>query len=213
MILILKQNRKGLFEAAHQFLKNEKSVGTLLTTGGMEPTWAEIHIDLFDISFDLTHQGNMLRFSKGSANTGDRMFRPYHIVLDNEPVGEVYQFTESQGLYSRIDYFKMMFKGCEYFAYPIAYGRAGYRTPIYKNGSQIALITKSAEVRNDMHDYGIFALTQDDAKIAGLFCAYMYANGGYKPGVKVRSGIHKEYRKTSNKVLLEKDTPAFEQKC
>lgn len=213
MVLMLKQERKELLEAIHHFNMGNKIIGSMRVTGGLDPTWAEIHIKLFDDSFDLTHQGNMLRFSKRSLNTGDHMFRPYHIAFGNESVGEVYQFTESKGLFSTIDYFRMTFNGCEYAAYPIAYGKAGYRTPIYKDGVQIALITKPSEVRNDMHDYGIFALTQDGAKAAGLFCAYMYANGGYKPGVNVRSGIHKEYRKTNNRILLQKDDPAFEKRC
>ena len=214
MQLKLKQESKKLLSAAFCLKQDDSDKGSLNVEGGFEPGWAKVTLQVFDKAFEMAHEGDVLSFHGKAEATGEKTYRPYRIGSSNgSGTGEIYQVTESQGLFSKADYFKMALDGETYCAYPVGCGKEGFRTCVYCRDKQIAVILKSASVTDDLHHYDIFALDENSAAAAVLFTSYMYTVGPYKPGVEIRKGTYTEFRKTTNKFLLSKDDRSFESRC
>ena len=106
----------------------------------------------------------------------------------------------------------MEFNDKKYDLYPIGFGNEGGKHPVYCGDTQIAQVEKPAEVRDDLHNYTIYAIDSDAAELSVLLVAYMYVNANYKPGEKVTKSYVKCYSITKNKTLLSKYDPEFKEK-
>ena len=202
MIIDVVQKKKDLFGAEFAIEHQGNSIGRMRLTGSiasMDGHW--------DIELDGRHIA--MERGKGRIPKELRPFRPYEITMGQKELGAVYQTEEKVGWFRSCGFSQMYLMGQCYNKYGIGLGHEGGKNPIYKGKVQVAQINTPTVIYDDLHRYHI--LTQDDEILAPiLFSAYMYVVGGYKPGVKILTGVSKTITITKDKMLLAKYDPSFE---
>lgn len=203
MKVIFRQTQKELFSAEFVAEINGVPYGHFTfqgALGSMNGTWKGIFS---------SKTFSMYAEDEKKHNWKDSYYRPYLFEIDATRRGCVFKTEHVKNWFSRYDYHKMTVNGLDYQLYPIGYGKDGYRSPVYQDNTQIALVEKDAVVYNDLHTYAITATDEQNAFISILFCCYMYAIGCYVPGEKVSQSVVKNFNKSTNKDLLAKDDFSF----
>ena len=202
MIIDVIQTKKELFESEFSIRHQEIEIGKMHLAGklsSMEGKWT--------VEFDNHHIN--LEYGKSNLPKGVKTFRPYDITIDQSRCGAVYQTRSKDSFLKKYDFHQMLLLGKYYDLYPIGFGEMGAKNPIYCGTEQVGQINKECVVYNDLHNYQIYAF-DNDVIAAIIFCCYMYVNAGFKPGVKTTMSVVKVVSKTTNKLLLSKYQPSFE---
>lgn len=222
MRLALRQTSKQLYNASFLIMENDVECGSVFVDGGFGVKWPRAVVNLFGGVYMLEQISEGGSFTESiAAKTGMlgfEKFCTYNLfrVLDSgkrDFIGSCIQAVSSEEKMKPLITFNMNIFDESYKQYSIAYGRDGYRNPIYKLNEEVALICKDAVVCDDLHHYDIYALEEHYALIAILYCIYGYLRVGYKPGKEVSKSKYVEFRKTNDKRLLEKDDFRFEYRC
>ena len=203
MFFEVKQTQKELFAADFHVMCVGEVVGQMHLEGTLGSMEGKLRGEAF---------GKELRMDYGKGSTAPdskEVFRPYKIVLGEGKHGCVYQTSQKEGWFSKIDYHQLVLDGVIYNMYPIGFGSEGSKNPIYMGNEQIALIEKDCVVYNELHQYRIYIADKEWAMVALIFAYYMYINAGYKPGVKVTQSVSKTVSTTTNKKLKQKYVPVF----
>ena len=202
MILEMVQKSKDLFSAGFEIINAEREVGHVYLQGKLGSMEAQISGVFNNVTINMSY-GNESDLELKITS------RPYTIFISNLKDGVIYRARSKASIFKQFDFQQMIFKNTVYNLYPISFGKDGGKSPIYCGNEQIAQVNKDCIVYNDLHDYHIYAKDDYAAKIAVIFCIYMYINAGYKPGEKVTKSVAKTYNKTTNKLLLAKYDPNF----
>ena len=136
---------------------------------------------------------------------------PYGVWVNDVPQGAVFEWRESLGFLKGMFVHKLVLKGLEYVRYPIAFGEAGGKHPIYHGDHQSALIETDAVIRDGLYSYHVYAEDAHAGLCAVLFSCYMFERGAYQPGKKVAHSVVKRCSYTKDELLLEKYRPAFKE--
>lgn len=211
MILRIEQIEKELFTASFIIWRDTVRMGNMEVKGKLGSMEADISIDLFGKTYELSYAGGLIKSAPLPDKAG-KAFRPYQIGGNDGSAGKVYQVDRKESFFSIISFFEMVMESCKYTMYPIGFGREGGKHPVYCGDRQIAQIEKSGEIYNDLHHYSIYALDQTAAELAVLFCAYMYVNANFKPGEKATKSVVKYTSVTTNKTLKSKYDPSFKER-
>lgn len=201
MQLLLKQQSKDLFNGKFEIFNKDEVVGTVSFEGKLGSIEANINGTLFGKVFSLKCVNEVLTGS-------NKKFRSYNIIQNDNIVGEVYQTEHKKNIFSKYDYIKCFYNQKEYNLYSVGLGERGVCS-LYCEEEQIAQIEKDGIVYNDLHDYDIYSIDENNAFIAVLMSCYMYVIACYKPGVKVTESVKKNYSKTTNKDLISKYNPEW----
>ena len=213
MIIRVEQQVKNMWSALFHIFEDEKRVGWFEVQGKIGSMEADILIEIFGRRYFATYNGKKAFKEKRIPGTKDTIFRPYYIACrDDRREGDVWQCDRKTGMLSIISFYQMEFNDKKYDLYPIGFGNGGGKHPVYCGDTQIAQVEKPGEIRDDMHNYTIYAIDSDAAELSVLLVAYMYVNANYKPGEKVTKSYVKCYSITKNKTLLSKYDPEFKEK-
>ena len=213
MIIRVEQQVKNMWSALFHIFEDENRIGWFEVQGRMGSMEANILMEIFGKRYEMEYSGGKILKEKRIPGTKDAIFRPYHIEYrDDRREGDVWQCDRKTGMLSIISFYQMEFDDKKYGLYPIGFGNEGGKHPVYCGDTQIAQVEKPAEVRDDLHNYTIYAVDSEAAARSVLLVAYMYVNANYKPGEKVTKSYVKCYSVTKSKTLLSKYDPEFKEK-
>ena len=198
MILDIKQQNKEMFEANFNIISNENILGSINVKGRLGSTEVSLKGFYNNLQFELKNINNLHEKNKN--------FKTYQIIVSGKKVGEIYQVDKKTSLFSKYSYNELNYEGKYYKEYGIGLGKEVKNT-IYLNENQISQINKETIIYNDLHNFKIYVKNDKYLLVAILFSCYMYINGCFKPGVKVKKSIVKCYNKTTNKELNSKYNP------
>ena len=195
MKLQLKQINKDLFSATFEIIENEKTIGNISLEGHFGSMETTLNGKIYDHHF----------FLKYNVSSKEK-FRMYDILENNIRVGEVYQTIFKNNIFSKYEYIKCVYENSEYCSYSIGLENKAVNC-IYLGNKQVAQIEKDGTVYNDLHEFVIYAKDKQNLLIGLIVSCYMYINTCYKPGIKTKQSVVKNYSKTTNKNLLTKYNP------
>lgn len=201
MIFNLIQTNKDLFASQFEVKRGAEQIGAVSLQGKLGSMEAVICGTFCGVKFEMGF-GRSNYIEAGA-------FRPYLLKQNGIEAGTVYQTKYNGGLFKKYEFHQMVRNGLTYDLFPIGFGNDGSKCPIYHGKKQVAQIEKDCMVYNDLHDYHVFAIDENEALTALFFCLYMYVNVCYKPGQKVLSSTSKTVSITTNKLLKEKFDPYF----
>lgn len=206
MIFDVIQKKKDLFTADFEYNYQDWKIGESHMAGGLGSR---------DGKWDITFMNRHIGMDSQPLNArAESVFRPYSVFGEDIGAGSIYQsFAKSEGVFGSKYYFHMLnIDGESYTAYPIGFGKEGYKTPVYCGDQQIALVTKDYIVYDDLHHFKVYAASEKAAFVAVLFISYMYVNAYYKAGQKVHTSVSKAVTISTNKDLKKKYNPEFEKR-
>ena len=213
MILRVEQQIKNMWSALFYIFEDEDRIGWFEVQGKMGSMEANILMEISGKKYEMAYSGEKILKEKRIPGTKDTIFRPYHIECRyDEKKGDVWQCDRKTGMFRISSFYQMEFNDKKYDLYPIGFGNEGGKHPVYCGDTQIAQVEKPGEIRDDMHNYTIYAIDSDAAELSVLLVAYMYVNANYKPGEKVTKSYVKCYSVTKSKTLLSKYDPEFKEK-
>ncbi len=201
MNLLLKQKSKDLFKAEFEILENDIVVGNIFLQGKLGSMEVELNLIIYN-------QNLSLKYSTDKTDKIIKKFRPYSILQDNNIIGEMFQTEFRKNIFSKYDFNRCIYNNKEYNLYSIGLGKKS-ASVLYSDNTQLAQIEKEGIVYNDLHNYNIYSIDKESASISVLMSIYMYISTCYKPGIKVKESVVKNYSKTTNKELLNKYNPEW----
>ncbi len=144
-----------------------------------------------------------------SKSAENRQYMPYLIRNDaGQELGKIVRKYSDGSIFRRYEYVEMIFAGCVYSMYVIGLGREGYAFPVYCGETQVALIEKGCEVRNNLDEYEVTCRGGFDLQsiLLGLYLdGMLFANRGE---IATQS-VKKSFLITTNKQLKAKHDPLF----
>ena len=206
MQLKLVQKKSGV-SAAFEIYLGAQLVGQALQSNNLT----------FGGSWSLSYAGRMLSMDYRRAEllgnltkgAGDKVFMPYQIHNEaGEELGMIVRKFTGGSIFTRYEYVEMSCLGRMYRMYVVGLGKAGYAFPIYCGETQVALIEKGCEVRNNLDEYELFCMDGFDLPgvMLGLYLdTMMFANRGE---VSTHS-VKKSVTITTNKEIKAKYDPQF----
>lgn len=202
MILTVTQTKKELFSAEFDIISNQQTIGHASFSGPA---------DVYKHKWQITFNGQVYflnRVIEGSRLSDDELWA-YEIIHNGNRNGKVFQTREKTGFISAYVYHKMLFNDSEYSIYPIGFGKDGNRCPIYNGDVQIAQVEKDCIVKEDLHTFKLYSISEESALLAIIFSSFMYSIHYFACGRKVVNSTQKLIEITKNKKLLEKYDPSF----
>lgn len=193
MIIELKQKNKELFEANFEILQNNNQIGNINIKGKLGSMEVKATGVFSNQELELNYKGER-----------NGQYRPYNITIDKKEIGEIYQCNKKTGLFSSYDYIELLYNSKKYIEYSIGLGKEGGKLPIYLNDEQIAQIDTEAIIYDDLYNYKLYIMNNENALIAIIIACYNYINACFEPGVKQEKSIYKNYSKTFDKYLISK---------
>lgn len=149
--------------------------------------------------------GNIAKSNK------NKLYIPFEIYDDSNifRMGIICQ-KQSDGFFlSRYGYYELKLNNKTYTVYAVGLGKEGVKLPIYIGDTQVALIEKSATVKNNLDEYVIHALTDEYANASYLVCLYIDTLSCSHRGEKVTASTQTAYVYTTNRELKSKYNPNF----
>lgn len=203
MILHVQQTMQDMFAADFQILRNNISVGNMTFRGRLNSPNGE-----WDVAF-YNHRLELGRDATIRQGLPRRAYRPYQIYINRQLAGHVFNETVKISFLVLDNVLRVYLDGKEFTMYCIGLGEEGAKNPIYCGDTQIAQVEKDCVVYNGLYQYRVYARDEYAAKIALIFCTYMYSCGAYEPGMKVVNSVSKAVSITKIKSTLEKYNPSF----
>ncbi len=200
MKMTIKQMNKELYSASFEIIRDNNVIGTIKLDGFPLTREANISINILGKNFSLIKDNKTL--------STDKHFRS-HTVFGFEEQGNVCQKYEKDSFFSsKVYYHGLTYSNKDYRMYPIGMGEYSV-CPVYLNGTQVAELTKSFTVENDLHEFIIYGNNEKDVISTVIMAAYMYLIAYYNPGSKPIDTIHKGFSKCTDERTLAKFNPDF----
>lgn len=203
MVLQVQQTMKDMFAADFQILRNNIRVGDMTFRGKLGSQNGDWNVAFYH------HRLELMRDPDLRNGLPKHAYRPYKIFQRQQHVGYVFNDRITFRFLVFDNVVRVYLDDKEFTMYFIGFGEEGAKNPIYCGDTQIAQVEKDCVVYNGLYRYQVYALDEYAAKIALLFCTYMYCCGAYVPGEKVVKAVSKAVSVTKLKPVLDKYNPAF----
>ena len=152
----------------------------------------------------MSYAGDLFSSVEKSSEKKKKYWQPYKV--DGNFPGKFHHVEEKEKLFHTLNYDEYLTQAYIYTGYTVGIREKGI-TSIYVHDKIVAQIDKNLLVKNELHNFTIYADGSCSAQIAVLFSIYLYMTGFFEVGQAVSKSITKGCSVTWDKSLKDKYDP------
>ena len=203
MEIIVRQVRKGLYDASFEIWENGIQTGDIAMQGRLGSMEGHFQIRYCGSNIRMLPISHREAVKAAKPLIKQSPFRPYTVSNGNSN-GIMFHDQIKTGFMKSAGYHLLLLDNIVYYLYFVGFGEQGICAPVYMGDEFIAEIRKDCVVKDDLHEMRIMLDETSNALPLILLTCYTYVITYYKAGQKILQGTQKSIIYTKNDYLLSK---------